>query len=148
MGGMPYWYFVTYESALQHALDTLRDREFMAGRYFPVMNAVELHDPSLAEAVPGRGHATIAEACDAAGPDGTKSILDIERVADVPDRGVASPVSDDELMDIYGTNRPTRQQVESDMAFLASIERGECVYVVVYEDDVPSEVCFAGFSYD
>ena len=37
MGGEPYWYFVPYQSNIQAALDSLRAREFKAGRYNPVM---------------------------------------------------------------------------------------------------------------
>jgi hypothetical protein len=37
MGGSPYWYFVAYEKDVNNALQTLREREFEAGRYHPVL---------------------------------------------------------------------------------------------------------------
>jgi hypothetical protein len=37
MGGHPYWYFVPFQPNAQVALDELREREFRAGRYSPVM---------------------------------------------------------------------------------------------------------------
>ena len=37
MGGHPYWYVVAYDANLEAALERLREREFRAGRYNPVM---------------------------------------------------------------------------------------------------------------
>ena len=34
------------------------------------------------------------------------------------------------------------------MYFLEDVERGQCVYIIMYKDGVPSEICFAGYSYD
>jgi hypothetical protein len=36
----------------------------------------------------------------------------------------------------------------SDMAFFEEVERGTGVYVVVYDQGKPSEICFAGYSFD
>jgi hypothetical protein len=45
------------------------------------------------------------------------------------------------------TMQPTRQML-SDMAFFEEVERGTGVYVVVYDQGKPSEICFAGYSFD
>jgi len=37
MGAHPYWYFVKHEPDIDHALQQLREREFRAGRYNPVI---------------------------------------------------------------------------------------------------------------
>jgi hypothetical protein len=37
MGGHPYWYIVPYESDIDAALHKLKQREFEAGRYNPVI---------------------------------------------------------------------------------------------------------------
>jgi hypothetical protein len=37
MGGHPYWYIVAYDPDLEAVLERLREREFRAGRYNPVM---------------------------------------------------------------------------------------------------------------
>jgi len=34
------------------------------------------------------------------------------------------------------------------LAFFEEIERGTGVYVVLYDQGKPSEICFAGYSYD
>jgi len=38
--------------------------------------------------------------------------------------------------------------IEQNMDFLDDIERGEGVYFIVYKEGNPSEIFFAGFSYD
>jgi len=38
--------------------------------------------------------------------------------------------------------------IEQNMDFLDDIERGEGIYVIVYKEASPSEIFFAGFSYD
>jgi hypothetical protein len=40
---------------------------------------------------------------------------------------------------LYGTDRPTRAMVEANMDFLESIERGQGVYLVVYDVGEPRE---------
>ncbi len=42
MGGHPYWYFVPYSENPKVALEALREREFKAGRYNPVLPFIEL----------------------------------------------------------------------------------------------------------
>jgi hypothetical protein len=49
---------------------------------------------------------------------------------------------------LYGTAHPTRTQVLAEMDFLEDIERGQAVYLVLYEGERPSEILFAGYSYD
>jgi len=83
-----------------------------------------------------------------AAEDGTRSILDINVVADEPDFCTASPVPPDVLQALYGTTRPTREMVEGSMDFLDEVERGHCVYTVLYKDGKPDELFFAGYSFD
>jgi hypothetical protein len=63
-------------------------------------------------------------------------------------RGVVTPVPDETLVDLYGTETPTRDAVESEPEFLEDVERGAGVYIVLYRGDSPREICFAGYSYD
>ncbi|HYY94804.1 MAG TPA: hypothetical protein VE713_09825 [Pyrinomonadaceae bacterium] len=51
-------------------------------------------------------------------------------------------------MNLFGTDRPTRKMVESSGEVFDALERGQGVYVVVYDDGQPSEVFFAGYSFD
>jgi hypothetical protein len=132
MGAEPWDYFVPYEADVQAAMEKLRDREFRAGRF----NGKE-ENPT-----------TIAEAREAADADGTRSILDIDRVGDEPDFGVVAALSSKQLVALFGTDRPTREMIKKNHDFYDDIERGQGVYIIVYENDKPSEIFFAGYSYD
>jgi len=147
MGAHPYWYTVKYRPDLKVALDELREREFRAGRYNPVMPFIPFPITPSSPA-PGARHRTIADAFADADADGTRSILDITDIADTPDFGVASPLDPDVIEDLYGTDQPTRAAVEANMDFLEAVERGHAVYVVLYSGGVPTELLFAGYSYD
>jgi hypothetical protein len=89
MGAEPYFYFVKYQPDVNQALQELREREFRAGRYNPVMPFLQFPVGPGAPA-PGAQHDSIAEAMEDAAEDGTRSILDIESVADEPDFQVAA----------------------------------------------------------
>jgi hypothetical protein len=147
MGGHPYWYFVPYQANVPLALQNLRRREFEAGRYNPVVPFIAFGEPAFSSQVSRPEHPTIDAAIAAAGEDGTRSILDIARIDAEPGCGVASPLAARHLMDLYGTEKPTREMVAG-MDFLEGVERGHCVYFVVFDNGEPAEICFAGYSYD
>lgn len=147
MGAHPYWYTVDYADDHQRALQMLRAREFMAGRYNPVLPFPEFPITSKSPR-PGAKHASIEEAMAAAEEDGTRSILDIERIADAPDFCAAAPLSDEELHDYFGTTEPTLDMVEDNMDFLEEVERGHAIYFTLYADGEPDQLFFAGYSFD
>lgn len=147
MGAHPYWYIVKHQPDVKKALDELRDREFKAGRYNPVMPFVMFPiDPHGTS--PGAQHASIEEAMEDAAEDGTRSILDIHAVGEEPDFCTACPLSKEVLKSLYGTDQPSRALVESNMDFLEDVERGHCVYIVLYKNGAPDEILFAGYSFD
>jgi hypothetical protein len=147
MGAHPYWYTVTYRPEIEAALDELREREFRAGRYNPAMPFI--HFPiTAASPTPGPRHRTIADAVAASSADGTRSILDINSIADEPDFGVAAPLAPEVLRALYGTTQPSVTAVEGNMDFLDDVERGQAVYVVCYDRGSPSHLVFAGYSFD
>jgi hypothetical protein len=147
MGAHPYWYFTSYDPDHGAALQALRRREFLAGRYNPVVPFIDF-PLNPASPSPGPRHATIDRALRASGADGTRSILDIDRTGDEPDHGVAVPLDDAVLLGLFGTTEPTHDMVESHQDFFGGIERGQAVYVVVYRDGRPDELLFAGYSFD
>jgi len=148
MGGHIYYYTVPYELDIDKALQSLRKREFEAGRYNPVVPFSEFEmDTSLTPA-PGKQHASIKEALEASDADGTRSILDIERIGDRPDYGVAALLPAARLRELYGTDKPSREMVAQNMDFFEEIERGQAIYFILYANSVPSEIFFAGMSYD
>lgn len=168
MGGHYYWYFVEYQPDIQIALQDLRKREFEAGRYNP-LNPFPF-DVDLNERVKVISSSTdlypnIEADVEAADADGTRSILDIFQVSDSPDFCVTCPFPTENLLRLFGTDKPERELIESvvleekplyfwvdgyDMLedFWRTIGRGESRYIVVYKDDKPSEIFFVGYSFD
>ena len=146
MGGHPWFYVVPYGEDIDACLEALREREFKAGRYNPA-EPFPKFPVDLAHA-PGAKHASIQAAIEDADADGTRSILDIDRIRRKPDYGAAMLLDEDDLMDLFSTAKPTREDLEDDEALFESIERGQGVCFVVYEGEKPSEICFAGYSYD
>lgn len=132
MGAEPWQYFVPHEKDLQQALEKLKEREFAAGRF------------RYSE----EGPTTIDEAREIADADGTASILDIDTVASTPDFGVVVPLSAARMKELFGTERPTREEIENSEELFDDIERGQGVCCPVYINGAPSEICFTGYSYD
>ena len=115
MGAEPYFYFVSYQPDITAALQALRHREFQTGRYNPVLPflifPIGPQSPS-----PGAQHASIEEACEEADADGTRSILDLDRVSEEPDFGAVTPLNERVLRQLYGTTRPTRAMIEENIS--------------------------------
>jgi hypothetical protein len=132
MGAEPYSYFVPYEASVQSALEKLRADVFKRGEY----STVDL-DPASPE-----------EAFELGDADGTASILDIQQITDEPDFCCAAPFKSDELLDYFGTDKPTRAQIEQGDDYWDELERGQARYVVVYKNAQPAELYFAGYSFD
>jgi hypothetical protein len=147
MGGHPWFYFVDYEPDVSSALEKLRRREFEAGRYNPAVDFPVYPVGPHSEA-PGAQHDSIEEAQEDADADGTRSILDMERVSDSPDYGAVAPLPEEDLIRLFETGKPTRQAIEDADELFELLERGQGVYVVAYEGERPSEIFFAGYSYD
>lgn len=132
MGAEPYEYLVPYQPDLQIALEELRAVVFASGEF----NTADL------------GPATPDEALEMADADGTGSILDIQRIAQEPDFCCAAPFSQDELQQFFGTEKPSRAQVQRSDDLWENVDRGQARYVVLYEGEKPSEIYFAGYSFD
>ena len=147
MGGHPWFYFTDYEPDVESALRKLRDREFAAGRYNPVVRFIKFPITSDSPA-PGPRHKSIRDAVRSSAEDGTRSILDMESVSEVPDYHAVSPLAKRRLIELFATEQPTRDTIEASMDVFEQIERGQGIYIIVYKDAKPSEIFFAGYSFD
>jgi hypothetical protein len=132
MGAEAWSSYTKYDVNVQRALDDLRRDVFAAGDY------------RYAEEAPS----SIEEALEIADADGTASILDIQQISDEPDFCCAAPFSQTELKTYFGTDRPTRTDIESSDDYWEEMERGQARYAVVYADGKPAEIYFAGYSFD
>jgi hypothetical protein len=82
---------------------------------------------------------------------GTHSILDIAHVAAEPDFGVSAPLNNDELIQLFGTLKPTKSLIDKNNQkgeLINLRERWQGTYIIVYENNQPSEILFTGSSGD
>ena len=142
MGAEPWSYFTPYQENVAAALEELKQQEFEAGRY-------RMLDPD-------NPPASIEDAFEDMDADGTGSILDMMGVtdaphevdADAPHFCMVAPLSTEQLIELYGTDKPARAMVEANQDFYEWIDRGMGISIVVYDGDRPSELYFAGYSFD
>jgi len=134
MGAVSWIYFVPYQDDFQKALDDLRTREFAARRY---------------HAAGPPKHATIEDAINDAGADGTRSILDIGQIGNEIEFCEACVLSEATLDELFETPHPTHQDVVREGSMYGLIDRGQAVCFPVYnQSGTPAEICFAGYSFD
>lgn len=155
MGAEPWFYFTDYRSDISVALNELRQREFQSGRYYP---AITSPSSAIFSNFPGRGpkHKSIEEAVAAASANGTRSILDIKRIANEPDSGAVCCLPQQRLIDLFGTEKPSQEMIMKNLIagfkngsdLFEKIDRGQGIYLIVYQNESPSKVFFAGYSYD
>jgi hypothetical protein len=148
MAGEAWYYVVPFQPDVNQALQDLRRREFEAGRYNPVQHFPEF-PVNLEKAGPGAQHESIEEAREASDMDGTRSILDMEQVGTDPEPGTVTELPADLAEELFGTEHPTAALVEDVLAVLGQlVDRGQGIYVILYRGDSPSEILFAGVSWD
>jgi hypothetical protein len=143
-------YIVNYEADINSALQSLRQREFQSGRYFPAIG-YEFFPLTSDSPIPSLKHDSIEEAIEEADADGTQSILDIKEVSMSRSSGVASPLEPLEILHIFDTETPSIDLVnEEDIpeTIFDFIDRGQAVYTILYENGCPSKLLFVGYSYD
>ena len=132
MGAEPWQYTVPYQADVGAALDALRQAVFAAGEF---RGSEE-------------GPASIEEAIENMDADGTSSILDIDHVTERPEPTGVTVLTPAQTLRYFGTERPGREHVARADAFWDDIGRGEAVCVTLYEGGRPSELFFAGYSFD
>jgi hypothetical protein len=166
MGASGWSYFIPYQEDVYQALQELREIIFEQGAYY---KPAEFYGKILESEVGQnmspdlRGQLktdvekmrkqpkpnSIDELIELNGESGTHSILDIQKVASSPDFGVVAPLSQKELRDIFGTERPNREMVENKAEIVKSLRgRWQGTYIIVYNKETPKEIFFTGFSGD
>ena len=129
MGATGWNYRVPYQEDLQAALDELRRAAFSKGEYWLGGDFAEGETPRTIEELLARNDG-----------EGAHSILDI----DYP-----CPVSREELIQTFGTNKPTGPMVDALSLLLFDLQ-GNClvIYDTAGEDARSKEILFFGFSGD
>ena len=137
MGADPFSQTVEYEEDINAALQKIRQKVFDSGEYGGSEN----------------GHATIDDIFmdfELMEAGGTGTIIDVTSVGDAPDISTATPLSADELKNMFGSEKPTFDNLgQLGDEFFSGIERGHCRYVVLYDaTGNPEKIHFAGYSWD
>ena len=132
MGARVWKHVVPFEEDVWSAVRRLQQQVFESGSFYSVDGP----------------HKSIEEALEAAAESGTRSILDVYAVDDEPDTGVMGPLAGELLEEYFGSRMPTREEVEADSTFMDDLERGSAAYIILYKNGAPSELFFAGISFD
>ena len=180
MGATTWNYFVRYEANTEAALQCLREKvfrdgEYESGRVTPdqvraayeqliaqssnpavarqqIEQVMEQLRPLMPPEPPKAK--TIEELLEQRAESGTHSILDIQRVSQEPDFAAVSPLPPEELVKLFGADKPTRKTVEDKLGDYDLVEhpmvseRWQGIYFVVYRDGKPDELYFMGTSGD
>lgn len=140
MSSTAWRYFVPYQPDFQAALDALRAKAFARGAYLQPWTDRAVQPPASPPE-------SIDEAVQRCGAQGTHSILDIAAFSLVPGPGLACLVSTEELSRVYGTPRPSRDDVDDHrFALVHHLEEGEARLLVVWAEGAPSQLYFEGIT--
>jgi hypothetical protein len=163
MGASGWDYFVPYQQSIESALDELREQVFRSGKFFlrPQMEInpdnFENAPEEIRDQLPARIEreksfsqpTTLKALIDWNGEEGTHSIIDIERITPIPAFGSASPFSTNQLIEMFGTDKPERSMIEQRKSEITGMrKRWEASYIIVYKNGKPNEIFFSGFSGD
>jgi hypothetical protein len=172
MGASGWQHFVPYQEDINAALQQIRQTVFTEGSYYKVdhsewrgMTEQEIRQrlndlrPEIAEVAYSDWQQikrlsepdTIDKLLEWNRESGTHSILDVTSVSHEPEFGTVSPLNHDQLHKHFGTLHPTREQAQAwlEKDGISSIRRGwSGFYMIIYADEKPIEICFAGYSGD
>jgi len=166
MGASGWNYFVQYQADVNIALQDLRQAIFSKGEYYKPHQSLLESIPKLIEQHPNlKEHFesnleetksksklpedTIEQLLQKNGESGTHSIIDIFTISDTIDLNQSGKVSDEDLIEVFDTLKPSKSQVESKADHLQTYRgRWLCTYVIVYDDQGPCELFFTGYSGD
>ncbi|HET6248797.1 MAG TPA: hypothetical protein VFE47_13940 [Tepidisphaeraceae bacterium] len=136
MGATPWGYFTPYRQDVSAAFNALR-RSVLGRegeeRFLKLLEG-EKDSPECERELMHMGEETDA-------------ILNMMYISDTPGICAITPLAPAKLLEIYGTDKPSHDQVEN-TGELYEMERGEGVYVIVYEGSVPKEIYFGGYTFD
>ncbi len=132
MGAEAYTWITKYKEDLAEALENARQETFAAGKFLGAED-----NPS-----------TIEEAMEYDPEGGTGSLLEIMEVSETPELLCACWLPKNKLLEFFGTERPSFEEIKQCMPFWESFDRGEARAIVLYENDQPAKICFAAWTID
>ncbi|MGA4541134.1 hypothetical protein ACPA54_14205 [Uniformispora flossi] len=148
MGASSWWYVTRYQEDFGQALRVLQDEVLASGDF---VDPAEWGMPVLRSPVDLFENEIYWEFL---GTCGTHSVLDVNRVIDAeaaPELGAVLPVSAAEVVERYGTDQPTRDDLadpDEQLPMMDSMPKWSGSCMVLYADGVPDEIVFWGVSGD
>ena len=169
MGASSWTYLTPYQANIQEALQGLRQVIFQQGAYYTeeaFINAIDEEEVSKglspeyaqvfrqalqdlrSEPQPSSPQ-TIDELLERNAESGTHSILDIDTVSETPGFGKVAPLTEQKLLEMFDTTQPTWNMIETKIEEIQALrERWMGTYIIVYQDGLPNQILFTGFSGD
>ena len=184
MGATQWSYFVPHQPDISKALQQLRDDvfeqgqyeqpfgfdqnalesqlDYLAKKYQSLPEAIRVHTDQFMELAraatkqhpPRQSPKSIKQLLEQCGTEGTHSILDIDRVSPEPTFGAIAPLPRERVLEIFGTEYPTRNMVEKWSARVDALDaeplykRWGGIYIIVHRDTEAIEIYFEGCSGD
>lgn len=170
MGASEWFCFMPYQPDAAAALADARERDFRARAYYDFVshkinqlrrlryddyNPYEDHPRYAFSAADLKRWVTLPQPETAEdlvkiqGDSGTHCIIDIDGISLQPEFRRACPLSPAQLVELFGTDRPTRESVEAQRPRLQElITEWMAVYFTVYEAGQPSALLFYGITGD
>lgn len=169
MGASAWSYFVPYQEDISLALQQLKDQVFAEGNHYPIAwyqyllskPINEDDDPAYEDEYRAELRAflenaeknppkSIEELLERNGPDGTHTILDMTGgISEKFKWFSVTRLPEESVFTIFGTNKPSRSQIEDrEHDLLSILASAYSLYLIAYENDQPSEIFFIGISGD
>lgn len=165
MGASSWSYIVPYQIDISRAFQELKESVFRKGEYYTEAKFLAGMEKVMQERLsPESFHhfqetktqlqnqpspATIQELLQMNGNSGTHSIIDMEGVSITPEFGKVTPFSPQDLIDLFNTDKPTREMAEEKLSEIQErCEIWQGIYFIVFQNNSPSEILFAGISGD
>jgi len=165
MGASGWTYFVPYKSDIAKALNGLREQVFQSSKYYQreafwqEMNEDDYSNEDediredsinwLRRMKAMKEPTKIEELILWNEEEGTHSIIDITEISPTPEFGKAAPLDAQQLMNLFNTENPSRSMVEQKVNEIAQLREGwEATYIIVYENGLPDQIFFTGYTGD
>ncbi len=170
MGASEWIYSIPYQADFNKAIRELQEQDFRNHGYYNVVTLrisqfkdMEFEDYNPYEHHPryrftetefARWKSTpqpeaIEDLIKIQGDSGTHCIIDIDGISSTPEYRKAFPLSKEQLLKVFGTEKPNREAIESSRDQLREfITSWTAIYLVALKDDLPSEIFFLGIAGD
>lgn len=135
MGGTPWIFYTKYNSDINAALLNLQSSLKMNNNNVHYNYQLDTNNLSTDEF-------SIASLNDEG------SILEFKGISNEMEMLYFTSLPEENIFEYFNTNRPTKLDINLNLNFLDLLDRGFGIYLILYKDNQPDEICFAGYTFD